>query len=512
MRTMKHIVYRYMTLLALAVILFTGCRNETDETFVGPQNVTIELSVSAADLTRATPTDMEKAINSLRIYAFNSANNKLAGFIHRQATAPGTPFYMDLELPESGTHNVDFYLVANEAEMADENSVVQLTEKMTKAELEAIRFTGLREKVSLPLYAKKTVAINVDDVSNQANPDEGHEGHVVLAQKIQFDLERPIAKLSVYAAKTVGAVSTPQISGVELLNAGTRQYNYLFPQTDDVLNSIPARANNRALLNTTVSVTKEVAKGSEAVENPANYSEVTVGNYLSEVAVGSSAWNISSGKTNEPVLHIEYALDAGAELKHAYIFLPEVQRNHHIKVCILINAEGQIIINYVVADWDDNEMPNYHFEYPTYSYLRDCIPTTGSEQAKPATAAQMTETSPFKGYFQMTKPATDSWTPTLLGLNGSDCEIRVFEGDTNTEILESAWPIAASDKWYRIEVHPLSGKMTAGEEVNLAISYTATGISESEFLLINGTDQSFYWPYTGTSLQDADYVVITMVN
>lgn len=512
MRTMKQ-TYKYMVLLALAVMLFAGCRNETDDKFVGPQSVTIELSVSAADLTRANPTEMEKAINSLRIYAFNSANNKLAGFIHRQqATTPGTPFYMDLELPESGTHNVDFYLVANEAEMDNESLVLQLTEKMTKAELEAIKFTGLREKKSLPLYAKQTVGINVDNLSGQPVTEEGHEGHYVLAQKIQFKLERPIAKLSVYAAKIAGATSTPQINRVEFLLGGTRQYNYLFPQTDDVLNDIPSRANNRVLFNDVVSVTEEVESGSTDAQNPANYSEVTVGNYLSETAVGASAWNVDSGEQNAPVLYIEYALNAGAELKRAYVYLPKVQRNHHIKVCILINAEGQIIINYVVADWDDNKIPNYHFEYPTHSYLRNNIPTTGTEQAKPAAAAQMTETTPFKGYFQMAKPQNDAWTPTLLGLNGADCEIRVYEGDTNLEIKESEWPIAASDKWYRIEVHPLSRKMMAGEEVNLAISYTAVGLNESEFLLINGTDQSFYWPYSGTSQQDADYVIITMVN
>ena len=81
---------------------------------------------------------------------------------------------------------------------------------------------------------------------------------------------------------------------------------------------------------------------------------------------------------------------------------------------------------------------------------------------------------------------------------------------TNIEV--TTFPIAASDKWYRIEVWPLTGKMETGEEVMLGISYTASGLTESEFLLINGSNLEYYWPYNGTSKQDAEYVIITMKN
>ena len=120
----------------------------------------------------------------------------------------------------------------------------------------------------------------------------------------------------------------------------------------------------------------------------------------------------------------------------------------------------------------------------------------------------MAENNPFKGYFQMTQPDNDAWTPTLLGLNGADSEIRVYEVNTGTEV--TTFPIPASDKWYRIEVWPLAGKMEVYEEVMLGISYTASGLTESEFLLINGSSFEYYWPYGGTSRQDAEYVIITM--
>lgn len=503
-------IYQYIALTVFAATILSSCQKEVDEWTIDAQKtVTVALNVEAAELTRAVPNNMEKIINSLRIYAFYG--NKQAGHIYREATVPGTPFYMDLELPESGTHDVDFYLIANEAEMANENSVAVLNEKMSETQLAEIKFTGIAKGNALPMYAVKTVGLNVDILTNATNTSDGHEGHALLNQSISFSLERPIAKLSVYAAKIKGADTNPLISKVELLAGGTRQYNYLFAKDRETINTIPSRSNNRVLLSSTVEVSKGVESGSEAAKEPTNYNEIVTGQYLSEVGCGASSWDTPSGYSNAAVLHVEYALGTGKAMQNAYIYLPEVTRNHHVKVCILFNAEGQIIVNYDVADWEDNEMQNYHFDYPTHSYLRESIPTTEDEaKAKPSEAATMAENRPFKGYFQMTQPNNDAWTPTLLGLNGSNSEIRVFEGNTDTEI--STFPIPASDNWYRIEVWPLTGKMEINEEVILGISYTASGLTESEFLLINGSNLEYYWPYSGTSLQDAEYVIITMKN
>lgn len=503
-------IYQYIALTVITATMLSSCQKEADEWVIDTQNtVTVALSVEAGELTRALPDNMEKAINSLRIYAFYGS--KRVGHIYSEATVTGTPFYMDLELPESGTHDVDFYLIANEAEMASENGTVVLTESMTEAQLAEIRFTGITKGEALPMYDVKTEGINVDLLSSAANTNDGHEGHAMLNQTINFTLERPIAKLSVYAAKAEGASTNPLISKVELQAEGTRQYNFLFEKDRETLNTIPSRRNNRALLNTTVEISRGVESGSDAAKEVDNYNEVVTDQYLSEVGCGASAWDTPSGYSNAAVLHVEYALGAGKTLQNAYIYLPEVKRNHHIKVCILFNAEGQIIVNYEVADWEDNEMQNYHFDYPTHSYLRESIPTTEDEvSSKPSGEGTMAEGTPFKGYFQMTQPANDAWTPTLLGLNGADSEIRVYEGNTENEV--TTFPIPASDKWYRIEVWPLTGKMETNEEVMLGISYTASGLTESEFLLINGSSLEYYWPYSGTAKQDAEYVIITMKN
>ncbi len=499
-------IYKYVSLLIFAAVFCVGCQQEAEEWMpsTGRKSVMMELSVSAAELTRATPTDGEKTINSLRVYAF--LGDKQTGYIYREATATGTPFYMDLELPESGLHNIDFYLVANEEEMVNATA---LTENMTKSQFKEIKFESLKTSDMLPMYTDTTITIDVDKVKNTANVVEGHEGHFVLTQTVAFELTRPIAKLSVYAAKVAGAESDPLVSRVELLSGGTRLYNYLYPQDETTLASISSRANNRVMLATTMIVDKEITKGTAEAGNPNNYNEVVTGQYLAEVPYGAMAWNTPSGYDNAAVLHVEYAAGAGQQVRNAYIYLPKIQRNHHIKVCILINAEGQIIVNYTVAPWDDHVMPDYRFEYPTHSYLRESVPATDEEiTTKPSAPATMTETQPFVGYFQMTKPSTDAWTPTLLGLNASNGDIWVYD-DTNT--LITIFPIPTSDKWYRIEVEPKSG-MPIGGEVNLAISYTATSLTYSEFLLINGSNNDYYWPYSGTSEQNAEYVTITMEN
>lgn len=508
MKTTKNII-NYMLLGILVAALFGSCQKEMESMPVEQERgVTVELSVSTAETSRAAVTEMESRINSLRIYAFY--NGKKAGYTYREEMTSGAPLYIDLQLPESGKHNVEFYIIANEAEMSAENSVVALSEGMSKSDLEAVVFTGLRSGASLPMYAKDIVEIDVDDVSESANSATDHNGHFILNQKIEFSLLRPIAKFSLYGAKVLGASNNPHILNVELLSAGTRQYNYLFPQSDATLNAIPPRANNRSLLSGSVTITEGIVKGDASAQNPDNYTSIVEGAYLSEVAVGSSSWNTPSSSSNAGVLRVEFAFDNGAQVKNEYIYLPPIQRNHHIKVCILFNAEGGVAVNYEVADWEDNAMLDYHFDYPTHSYLMEELPTTENMGATPSAAATMAEGRAFKGFFQMTKPVNDAWTPTLLGLNGGNCEIIVYDVESGNEV--TTFPVPASEKWYRIEVWPLGNKMAAGEETKLAISYVASGLSESEFLLINGSNLNFYWPYSGQSAQDANYVIITMVN
>lgn len=521
----KKSIFRNVLLCFFAAMLSVSCLLEKDGPSPDMRGVMIQLNVSADGMTKAVyedPEDAEKAIRSLRVYAFSG--ERLAGYVSRQDTEQNESFYMDLELPASGTHDIDFYLIANEEEMAYENGLVQISENMTKTELKALRFTGLVNRTMLPMYCDSTVAVNVDAVSADSNTAPGHEGHYILSQTVEFALKRSLAKLSVYAAKTAGAEITPQILGVDLLAKGTREYSYLFPQADDVLDAVHTRANNRQFVTSAVNVYKAVAKGTAAQTDPANYTEVVGGVYIPEVREGvpyddpSYRWDVYTGdiedESRSAVLHVEYSLGEGEEIRNGYIYLPCIERNDHVKVCILINAEGQITVNYVVADWEWNEssMNNWFFDYPTHSYLRHDVPNSEEElDDKPADKAIMSESEPFVGYFSMTYPETDKWTPTFTGLNAPKCDVKVYNDRTDELLYDSSDeskmdPIDVSEDWYRIEVLPKVG-MDIGDTVNLSITYTLRGFDVAEFLLINGSYGNYFWP--GST--DANFVTITMV-
>lgn len=515
-------------LFIFAAMLPVGCQLEKDGPSVERESVMIEMNVTADQMTKAlyeedmeNPTAMESVINTLRVYAFYG--NALAGYTERQATDFGQSFYMDLSLPAEGSHKVDFYLVANEAEMALENNAVTLSENMTKSQLEALKFTSLMHRTSLPMYCRQEENVNVDNVTANVSPESGHEGHLILAQKVTFRLSRSLAKLSLYAAKVQGASSDPRIHSVELLAAGTREFSYLFPQTDEMLGAVNSRSNNRVLLNSQAVVTRSLVRGSAAAQDPANYTPVVNGVYLPEVSAGTDPksasfasdykWNVSSGDERAAVLHVEYSLGEGTDRLDGYIYLPRVYRNHHIKACILINAEGQIIVNYVVADWDwdEDKMQNWFFDYPTHSYLWPEIPLDNEElHKKPSSPAEMSEIKPFTGYFQMTYPESDRWSPTLEGLNASYCSVKVYNDRTGDLVFTTENPqqLSVSEDWYRIEVFPNPGKLDAGDVVNLAITYTPGGMTENEYLLINGAHLDYFWPRSSNE----NYVTITMVN
>ena len=499
-------------LFIAAAMMSVGCL-EKEEAAAQLQTVMIELSVSAQGMTKATSTESESVINSLRIYAF--CGERLAGYASRNSVEKGKPFYMDLELPAEGIQDVDFYAIANEAQMAYENDVVVLSENMTRAQLEAVRYTGLKSTSAIPMYCIKTEEINVNEVVAAANTEAGHNGHFILTKKIDLDLSRSLAKISLYAAKVAGASATPRILNAKILAPGTRVYSYIFPQSEQTLNAVESHANDRTILSSHVDVNAAVAKGSDQAKNAANYDIVLADAYLPEVTYGSADWSTTSGNDREVVLRVEYALSEDGETRTGFIYMPQIKRNTHYKVCILISSEGQLIINYEVVPWEDNDVSDMHFDYPTHSYLRDNIPTTDEELAmKPSGPAQMSEKKPFEAYFQMTYPVNDSWTPTLMGPHAGNCSVTVEELDEFIwgAVPDDQWPIDASDRWYKIIVTPDPVKVEAGDEVKLAVTYRAAGFETIEYMLINGSYQEYYWPYTGASQQDANYVIITMVN
>lgn len=502
MRKINNIFFN-IGLYLMAAAVSVSCLVEKDGPSAKQQSVMMEINVSVGVMTKADPTSSEEQIKSLRVYAFHG--ERLAGYARWTETMPANKLYMDLILPESGIADLTFYAIANEGQMSYENGVLQLAENMTKTQLEAIRYTGLESDDCLPMYYKGTHSINAGAVTTSL---EGHEGHYVLSDKVNIRLERSLAKISVYAAAASQGFGL-QINTIRLLAGGTRIYSHLFPQSQETLKAMGSRAEARVLHSSEIEVSKVVLSGTPAADLPENYDEVMTGQYLPEVPYKAVA-----GAANEKaaVLYVEYGIGAEQkQVQHGYVYLPEIIRNTHYKVCIIVKAEGQILVNIDVAPWIDAEDTQRDIDYPTHSYIMNQVPVEGKLYPEaPASQATMSENTAFTGYFQMTYPAAEKWTPTLKGNYAAVNDVEVYEYKPSGDYLPQdklPFPISASDKWYTIKVVP-NDDMPVSETVELAISYTGGGFMEAEFLLINGSTKEYYWPGS----QDCNYITITMVN
>lgn len=489
---------------ALAVVLtvlVTGCITDKLDTSKDLQSVMLQVNIEAGEMTKADPTDAESVINTVRIYAFRD-DGAQAGHFYR-ANASAEPIVMDIVLPETGTHDVKFYVIANEASM-DFMDDFTFEENMTQSQLMAARFHNLIPSNGIPMYCEKLQAVNVDRVWQDQNNAEGHEGHFYLEERVSFSLIRPVAKLSVYAAVALGGSSQQiSVSGLSYQKNGTRNHNYLLPQTSATLAQVDLRANGREMISRSVTLTKTIDKtDADAVGDPSGYDMIVSDQYLAETEIGSDDWT-SSVSDRQAVIHVQFAVGEGGELKNGYVYLPAIERNTHYKVLILINSEGQIIINYRVAEWDDAEVTKFTFDYPTHTFIR----VAADQQQIPNSPAEMSETEPFMGYFMMSYPENEEWTPVLV-TGSEECEMKVYEYGEETP---EEYPVPVSEKWYRIEVKPKSGSsLRTGDEVELAITYSPNHLDDVyDYLMINGSQGNPYWP-TAPERHDPNKIIITV--
>ncbi len=502
-------------LTVLSAVLATGCISEKYDMPDNLQSVTVMLDVSAEDaITKVAgdpeaPTAVESAIKSIRIFAYYG--ERLAGTFFGGSMESTEHIFIDLALPETGIHEVDFYVIVNENGMTASSGSPTITENMSKKDLSNIIFSGLNTigTNGMPMYGVTTASINVDNVKKDAsgnyisNTAAGHNGHIQLAQTVEIGLYRPLAKLSFMVAKKKEGDIT--VNDVRILAKGTRQYGYLFPATDDKLQAVGSRANDRVLA-TNVKINNVLSKEDSKVIS--EYQDLTSGGiYIAEVPYGSTAWNTPvDDNVNSVVLQLTFTSGEETQPRVRYIYLPTIVRNTHYKVLCSILPEGIITINCIVDDWTDATMweGGLTFDYPTHSCL---WPKKGSE-AISENPATMSATTPFVGYFRMTYPENETFKPTLLDGSSDDYEVNVY--NESGTLLTNPDDYKASDQWYKIEVEVKNSSLS-GNTVKLAITYKPSWSEMAEPLIINTNGTNFIWPFVETEVlkQDTDYVIIT---
>lgn len=505
-------IINIMTKAALAVfaaVLVTSCVTEKEQMPDPLQNVMIQLNVSASQETKAVTEDVtetEGKINTLRIFAFDG--NRLAGHFYRAQTS-ADPIFMDLLIPATGNVNMDFYVIANEQAMRLRSASPAISATMTRAQLAEVSFDAIHSMATygLPMSATVNKTIDASKVATQLNTSVGHQQHMILDDKVEVSLSKPLAKISLYAAKKEQN-STLIINDVTMLSGGTRQYAYLYlPADASKVEVIPSRANDRSLFSGSQAIQSYFTSAADK-QDESRYEAVFTNAYLPEVP-------FDGGDIRSVILNIAHSGGYGSSSTNSIINMPKIERDIHYKLYCSFSANGRITVDFVVADWEDATMwpGGLVFDHPTHSYL---LPSASSTQNS-ETPAQMTyvegdDSGAYVGYFQMVYPANQTWTPTIFDGIANECRVEVWEvGGTDPITDPQKW--VSGDKWYKIKVVPESAEAVGGK-VKLAITYKPMWSDQAEFLMINGSQSDLVWPYTSEGAEDKfkadpNYVVIT---
>ena len=522
MRNIRKVFYMMAAVVGSGLLL-QGCVKEDIAPLGEQHNVAVQLNVGTRAVSEAdgTPTDDESAIHTLRVYAF--VEGKPAGhYFTDNVTESSHTFFMDLTFYSSGVQTVDFYAVANEAAMVEPNH--SLSESTSESELKNLWFTNYQTNIQqygLPMFCdNQSYELDFTHVKQGSPTAPGHEGHAWLDyDNLSFELKRPFGKLGVFAAKAEGETTPLRITGLTMLESGTRMRNYLMTPTDEQLKSINT-AGDVELSVVEEGVTAELADNitSEERRNPENYTPVLNAPFypFENPYANGGAWNIPGSDGKEHVLKIDYAF--GDEPRTGYVHMPAVERNTYYTICCLMRNDGKITIEYIVADWDDGGEYEIEFNYPQYTnpiQPEDGSTLTGNEQyPQPEVWYSATDEGSYTFKFQITGPTGQKWTPTLVDGTQADFRVRVYQlstdGNSTKTYLHSNHPddplvkpetetdkmadrLVASSEPYYITVSALNAD-NVDDKVGLAISYDRSWSTDgSQLLLINGLTNNLKW-------------------
>lgn len=484
-----------------------GCTQEEDETRVPEQGqgMSLQLKVRAgADNMGTAPTAEESKIHTLRVYAFahipdDPKDGRLVGYYYTDKVeqTPHT-FSMDITFYQKDTQNVKFYVVANEEAMSEPGVDKKFTEQTTEKELNDYTFTWLATDIArqgLPMFYKSGSPVPL--TKNKPN------------NVPSFNLQRPMGKLGVFAAKPAGETSTLRITGLTMLESGTRTRNYLMPQSDERLKVITSNKGHATL---------QVIDG-EVKALPSNLTEedkmkpeyytplLKAPYYPFESPWGSDSWN-APGDEKGNVLQIDYTIDGGE--RTGLVYLPRIWRNHYYAICCLMHNDGKITVECRVADWNDGGTDDLDFDYPSYT---NPITPNGSSEPLPEgkkypqpTVYYNSDANSDKGPsvfdFKIWAPKgkKEVWRPVLYTRHSGHFAVEVYQHGQKVETVNGSYP--TSPEPYQIRVKALTnqylfdtgdGTLT-NKIVGLGIAYQPAWAPDSNsLLLINGLTNSLKW-------------------
>lgn len=533
--THKMNIKSFIALLALlfAAFVTVGCTNESNTT---PEEPTITMTLPISIDTRANgsevATDSELAIHTLRVYAFTGGN--FAGHYYYSGDALSKiSFLLDLKLYSGTTQSVMLYAIANEASFLRYSNTTSLNAASSEAELKSLYFSHIDAKSGLPMFyaSASPISLNVaDDATaipeNVVNAAE-HEGHTVLAESIAISVKRAISKIELFATKQPGENAELKITGIRADKQGIRMRNYIMPQGLATLQALEPHDTDQVLSLTASPITvstnlpEAYTSASESEKqamrtDKANYTTLLVAPYYAfENPYGSNSPLIAEANGKGTIIHIDYEFNGIT--RSAQVNMPALERNTYYPVYCLFNNEGKMYIDYIVAPWEENEANKewgeIEFDYPTYS--NPVLPLDDSA-VRPFAKPQMwytggTEEGAFCCRFIMWAPVGQEWTA-VVDAPASDYQVRVYDknGDLQPNATVTVRPNLLAEDWYTVKVVPLRNLKVSGveEQVKLHIIYTPSWMHHSDYLLINGEQES---PAYLDSGNDPETILVTQI-
>lgn len=517
--------FRSVVLPLLAGLLVVACQKKEEtlspEEASGVKVVAINvaadnISTRAGAATRAevAPTTEEATINTLRIFAFVGTTRVGYAYFDNLADVDLDQriFYLDLTML-SNTMNVAFYLVANEASMIQPTGVVfpGWANNPTRTQIENYYFTSQNYANGLPMLYAGEVTVDMATNSTLTPTDPDHASHILIDQQLHFELNRPIAKLGIFAAKTTNAADDELIiNSIWMHNASFR--SYLVPQTEETLKNLLQNQDRQLAFASPFTVTKTMdADADQATRlNVVNYDDVidttaTPVNavYMRENPYGSTD-PLNMQDSQGRYLVINYSFN-GIE-RVAAVYMPVIERDKYYRVLCLFTGAGTLTIEYNVADWTDAALWEHDFGYPSYTVqdLNGLGDYSNPEIFYNPDATSSLGTFSFQ--FQMTYPEGQSWEPVMnLGSN-TDYSITITDEDGNVVTNPTA---SANSGWYTITVRVLNSDTNlVGNVIEVGISSPFTWLGTNSLLLINGEANDITWEGSGTIPEyiDIDHV------
>ena len=364
-----------LTAVMYCCLFSSCCLKEYPE--VVAEDMTVEMRLATRADGDGTVSDPETAVHNLKVYIFHigeSGNRSdFAGYYEtNNAALDPKSFLVDMKVYRENTQRVRFYVIANDAAMADPS--VTLNKNTTEAQIKSLYYTGLNDIKTngLPMIAVQETYVDVSyakgemvDENNTASNKSDHLGHYQVPDRLAFSLERAVAKLNVGAvreeAETEHSLTIESVSIVRRASKG-----YLVPSAD--LSSV-ADASEVFLFKADdsvapVTVDKNLAKDADrtAIEN---YNLVSLTPcYLFETAIGSDPDNWSTPVEGGAVLKIGYKFGGDAITSYGVVNLPKISRNNQYDIlCLMKRAyETDVEVSIEVNPWIETrcDVPSFN--------------------------------------------------------------------------------------------------------------------------------------------------------